>query len=391
MEGFQPMKYDLGTQTFAAGQALTFPLKSLPVQLNQALPHMIAIDVTVALTPTYTTAPTLVQMQNAIKNFSFYDGLREWFPQGGTGNVIRGFGRLQVGDSVVPETLLGAGTGNPKYMKYRIWLNPKNLEGQPADSAFAFAYLAAGGGRITVTCPALLDLSADCTACTGSYQVEAVYVNYYDKLVFPAYHTWQMFPVTSAQIFTQRALYTYLAGVKSTSFDAITAGFFGNVTLNFSGYLPLQTIPASSLVMAFQADHGRAQFGIAGEPINATYDVASRQVNLTTPTAIAAQANDLSPFAWCPPGTRLSKLAYFAPTQFIPTFSGAPSGAQMLVGRFEPMTSTERGQQLATALSQLSGRSVLPNGWGLRLESGKPTYTGPYADFFPWEAKLNRI
>lgn len=388
--GFQPMLYDLGTQDFVAGQTLSFPFKTLPVMLNQALPHAIFADVIVTLTPAYTTAPTLVQLQNAIKNFSFFDGLREWFPQGGTGNMIRSFGRLQVGDSVLPESLLGAGTGNPKYMKFRIYLNPKTLIGQPADSAYAFAFLAAGGGRIAVTCPALLDLSGDCTACTGQYSVKIGYVNYFDKLVFPGYHTWQMQAVASGQTFTQRALYTYLAGVKSTAFDAITAGFFGNVTLNFSGYLPLQTIPSTHLIAAFQADMQRAQFGIAGEPINATYDVASRQVNLTTPTALAAQANDLTPWAWVPPGTRLSKLAYFAPTQFIPTFSGAPSGAQMLMGRFEPMTQTERGQQLATALSQLPGRAVMQKGWGLRLDSGKDDYTGPYADFFPWEAKLNR-
>jgi hypothetical protein len=388
MENLQTQSYLIASAAWSAGNPLQFLFQNLPKVKGKGIPHVISLDIVTALSPAYTTAPTTVGINAAIANISIKDGQREWFPMGGSGNMLRAFERLESGRPYIPEGLLGGGTGNPRYTRRRFYWNPPKMNGQPADGAYNLPFLSSIGGGVFLQCGALTDISADCTACTGTVYVFANVARFFNKLVFPAYYPRYLQPLNSGQALTKKALYGGIALLNSTSFDAFAAGDVGNVTLDNGGDVYLQTASSQALTAAHNADMDRGQIdSINGDPANATYDVNQRRVNLTTPTALEAQALDLQAIQWTPPGVLLTKLGY-VPQQLTITVSGSNSGTQQLLGRFEEVPASDRASQLSTALANLEGRRA--ETWGLRLLDGG-SYDGPLKPFFPWEAGLNPI
>lgn len=389
MEGFQTMSIPLGSQAWAANSPLTFNMSKLPVTQGLAVPHVISFDFELDLDPVYTTAPTTFGHNAAIKTLSINDGQREWFPMGGGFNLLRAFERLETGKPLLPDALLGGGTGNNRFIRRRFFWNPPNLYGQPSDGAYNCPFLAQSG-VITVTCGALTDISADCTAATGTLRVYANVARYFNKLIFPAFYPRRIQPFATGQEFKQRALYGAAAFLNSVNFDAFAANDIGDVTINLSGDIPMLAGSAPALTAAFQADMRTFQIdSVMGEPRDATYDVAPRTTNLTTPTALQAQPADMQPFAWIPIDTRLTKLPLFVPNELILSISGGNSGTQIIHGRYEPVDGTSRAEQLKIAIDKL-GRGPATS-WGLRLADDSLEYNGPLRDFFPWQAKVGTL
>lgn len=389
MENLQTVPFLLGSQAWSAGNPLTFDFKNLPKTKGMWIPHVVALDIEVDMDPTYTTAPTIVGHNNAIKTVSINDGLREWMPMGGSLNVLRAFERLEIGRSYQPEALLGNASTNNRYIRRRFYWNPRNLIGQPSDGAYNTPYLSSAGGKVVLNCGQLTDMSADCTAATGTVRVVAHIARYPNKLIFPPYFPRQMQALVSGGAITQRALYGILGFLNSTSFDALAVGDIGDVTIDVGGDILMQAASSPALTAAHNADmETGAVDALAGDSRDATYDVNARQINLSTPTALAVQAADLQPALWIPKDTRMTKLMH-APSQAIITVSGSGSTTQVLMGRFLPVSEVERGAALATALANLEGRKATE--WGLRLASGKAEYSGPLRAFLPWQAKLNNL
>lgn len=388
MENLQTVPWLLGTGTWAADAVLQFDFKGLPRTLGMAIPHALCLDFELDLDPTYTTAPTVVGHNAAIKTLSINDGQREWFPMGGGFNMLRAFERLETGRPALPDTLLGLGSTNNRYIRRRFWWNPPRLYGQPADGAYNCPFLNNGSGKIVATCGALTDISADCTAATGTLRVWAQLVRFYDKCLWPAYYTRQMNPVNSGNAITQRALYATIGLLNSTAFDAFAAGDVGNVILDAAGDPIMRQADTAALTAAHNADFGFGQIdSLNGDPRSATLDINQRQTNLTSGTALAPQALDLQPVLWPAPDVRLTKLAY-TKSDMTMTLGNGNQTTQQLLGRFLPVSATERLLGKDTAKAALSGRTEVS--WDLRLADDRDgvNYTGPLRDFFPLELKL---
>ncbi len=285
MENLQTVPIELGSQAWSAGNPLTFDFKNLPKMKGMAIPHVLSIDIEVDLDPSYTTAPTIFGHNNSIKTVSINDGAREWLPMGGSLNLLRAFERLENGKAYAPETILGNGTGNNRYIRRRFYWNPPKIFGQPSDGAYNTPYLSAAGGKVVLTCGQLTDISADCTAATGTVRVICNVARYYNKMIFPAFFPRQMQALSSGTAITQRALYAIVGLLNSTSFDAFAAGDVGAVTLDAAGDILMINGSAQSLTQGHNSDMAAGLEAIAGDPRDATYDVNARQLNLTTPTA----------------------------------------------------------------------------------------------------------
>lgn len=388
-EAFQPRPFLLAEKNWSASTSLEFPMTGLPPIVGAELPHVVSIDIELDLDPTYTTVPTNVQHNSALNALSIWDGQREWLPTSCDLNLLRATERMENGNIVGQDAILGNGSTNNRYIRRRFYWNPPSLYGQPADGAYNTAFLSKAG-MVRMNCSPLTAISADCTAATGKVRVFCNLVPYFDKLIFPAHFVRRLEGVTNGQIFTQNALYAWIAFLNSSSYDAFAAGDIGQVSLTFADQV-LKAVDAQALTASFNADFKKSLIeGVAGEPRDATYDVNARQVNLTTPTAFSAQTADLQPVAWAPPGCKLTKLRYYAPTQMQVNFSGSNSGTQMISGRYQPVEAADRLQQVQTALSQAQrGANVAPP--ELRMASGKQQYEGNYRKFFPLEVDLAKL
>lgn len=387
MEAFQLIPFDLGSQAWVAGNALTFSFQNLMPMIGMGIAHTCFIDMELQLTPTYTTAPTLQGLNAAISNLEIFDGLRQWTPQGGSFNMLRAFTRLENGRIILPDSVTNGASAGLRTIRQRFFFGDPMLYGMPSDSAMPNALLGQGGyARLTGS--ALTAISADTTVATGTVTLTAWQALYYNKIIFPAWYERQMQAVTSGQQFNQRALYAALGLVKSNLFAAFSAGDIGDVTINTGTALPISAITSARLTAGHNADFRVGQLdGVIGDPRSATLDINARTMNGLTPTALTNSPIDLQPILWTPQDCRQTKLTN-VPATLTLNFSGSAT-PQALLGRYRPLTPTERGLQLTTAMQRLPGRIV--KDFGARLADDTSQYNGPLLDFLPYQARLNNL
>ncbi len=379
MEGFQSEAFPLITGgTWTAGADFPVTLQNLPDLLGNAIAHVISFDITLNLTPTYTTAPTNVGHNFAVRQVQLFDGERDWIQQCGF-NALRAFERGENRKLLLPDAILGNGSTNPRYIRRRLSFGPPGMKWE--DGLMPCSQLNQGG-LITLSAGALTDISADCTASTGTYDITANLVGL-QELRIPPWYQRIMLPLTNGTPVSQKALYALIMMINSTSYDAFAAGDLGNISLDgVEGGVLLKPTKAQQLTLTAQADAGNGNFDVpTGDPANATYDVNARQLNLTTPTAFAAQALDLQLAQWLAKDARITKLPANIPSALTVTISGSNSGTQCLFGRYLPYTATMAAETANRCFRKLTNRS-----WGsvgLRLGSKKMTYGGNRQDYLP--------
>lgn len=389
MEGFQLIPFDLGSQAWVANQPLMFSLQNLQTFIGMGIGHTVFFDFELQITPTYTTAPTIVGLNNAIAGLQIYDGERQWLPTGASFNMLRMFERVENGRIILPDPVTNGASAGLRVVRRRYAWAPPQMYGQPSDSAMPNAILNQGG-YIQATCSPLTSISADTTAATGTLQITAWQARYFNKLVMPSWHERLMMAITNGQQFNQEALYSSIAFLNSSSFDAFAAGDIGNVTLNTGTEYPMSSIGASRLTAAHNADFMVGQFDpVNGDPLSATLDINGRTMNSGTPTAITNTPIDLQVVSSAPRDCRLTKLNVNVPATLTVSFSGSNSGTQALLARFRKLGAVERGVSLAKALIRLPGRTA--KDFGLRLSDDTESYKGPLAGYLPWQARLNSL
>lgn len=388
MEGFQTEPFPVVTGgVWTAGSDLVVNLMNLPDLLGDAIAHVMNFDITLNLTPTYTTAPTNVGNNNAVKQVQLFDGSKEWLQQSGF-NALRAFERLEApGKLVIPDPLTNGGTGTPRYVRRRFSWGPPSMKF--ADSVMPCSQLNQGG-QFTLSAGALLDLSGDCTACTGTYDITANLIGLYELRFAPWYER-IVLPLTNGTPVAMKALYAIIAAINSTSYDAFAAGDIGTVTIDgvLNGTL-FKPTKAQQLTMASNADAAAGQLdGINGDPANATNDVAMRQANLGTPTALTAQALDLQQIQGLTKDARLTKLPCNVPSAITITVSGSNAQAtQLLFGRYRPLTAGMAADMANRCFTKLPNKNF--GAVGLRLGSKKQSYKGTRGEFFPKQVLLNK-
>ena len=386
MQSFQTTPLKLPTQQWVAGATLTFDLKGLKTKAGAAILHATSIDVEVALTSAYTTAPTNVGQNAAINRVEVFDGERQLVINTGF-NGLRVFERLMNGGIIMPDMILGGGTGNPRYIRRRIYFGPPQFAGSPTDFCTACAQLT-NGGTVTVTCGALTDISADCTSASGPVNVTVNVVELYEVRICP----WVEFGVkaiTADDIITGRALYAFLALLDSTAFGPFTVGDLTAVTVSTGVKDMLSAVNVAALNAAYQADWMRGSIDtVMGEQRNVTYDVSPRQLNLTAPTAAEASVANLQPLLSSGPGCRISKIACIVPQNLTIQYTGSGTTTLAAYVRIRPLSASAlaiTGDRIFSALETKRAGAL-----ELRLLSGKnpAEYKGPLSDYLPHQIKL---
>lgn len=378
-KAFQLYPYTLPSQTYSAGTNGTQTLRDLPKQLFGRLAHLAKITFSVVVTPTYTTAPTVVGNNNVFTGVDFWDGSVMRF-QGGF-NHIRAHERINHGKIRLTDGDTDIASASARYYRRVLHVGPPQFEGSPSDWLIPTGCLE--NGELRYRHGALTDLSADTTAATGTVRVVA-HLALLDELRIPPCYTFTNQSLTAADAqLPGRALYTSLGLLNSASFDAFTAGDLGNIRFDLGQGDIVPSVHRADLYASFQDDFATGELsGFNGDP-EAAGDDNIKIVNRGTPTALVAAPNDLQPVVWSPPGARISKLNLAESVARI-RWDGTQSTAVALLGRILPQPGTVVAAMVGKALGRLNLQAK--NAEVKTLSKDK--YNGPYTEFMPWKVRL---
>lgn len=375
--------YQLPSVTFSAGAGTTVQLKDAPKQLRGRLPHVQKIIFDVVYTPTTTALPTVIGNNNIFTQCDFWDGRINRFVGGF--NHMRCKELLSASTERQPNSDTDIASGTARYFRRTLHVGPPHMAGGSDFNGTDFAIYTGNleNGELRITMGALTSLAADCTAATGTIRVYLV-GELLDEVRIPPAYQFQYYTAPSGDYpLPGKALYESVALLNSSSFDAITAGVFATIRLDFGQGEVVPSIPVTALTAAFQDDFAKGELlGVQGEP-GAASDDNTKQVNHGTPTALVAQTAFLQPVWWSGPGRKLSKLEV-AETSARLQWSGTGTNAIVLVGRIIPQPPSVLGQVMAQAVSAAK-RS--PKGMTIKTLSKKP-YTGPFVEFMPYTVKV---
>lgn len=381
MRDFQLVPFLLRAPTFAAGGNDTVTLEALPETSLGRIAHLAGIQFDMTVTPTFTTAPTVVGINNIVRRLEFNDGGQPRF-QGGF-NPMRFFEILENGKLRVPDPDTNSGSTNTFNFRRYLPMGPWGFLGGVSD--FMLPCAALKTGRLEFNWGALTDFSADTTVLTVAMRITA-WLAFLDKEIrIPPFYDRNTYSISNADASLQgRALYVCGGLANSANWDAIAAGDFAGIQVSTgAGELPLVT--CSELTGAFHTHMDSGQFNqFNGEPRAATDD-NSKVVNGGTPTALVGAGNEVQPWAWSPKGSRISKLALMAESALRVRW---PQGTQLtgviLGGRLLAQPPGAQATLGARALQKLGMRDV-----SAKVKTiSKADYKGPRAEFMPMGVKV---
>lgn len=380
MESVQYSHYNLPSPVFSLGGTWNQTLQLLPKQVNGRLAHLAALLFDNVLTPTFTTKPTIVGTLNVATKCDFFDGSILRF-QGGF-NHLRMQERLHNGGNRVADPDVAPASGAARPFNRVMHMGPPHMAGYPSDFAIPCGLLA--NGELRLSFGALTDFSADTTAVTVTMRIVAKLVLLDELRIPPAYQFQFQTANTSDFTIAGRGLYLSVALLDSGTFGAISAGDFGNFTLDTGDYLAVPSINAKDLVASYNADFGRGDLlAIQGEPQGAQ-DVNVKTVDhVTTITALTPVTADLQPVLWTTPDARLSKCIKVE-GQLRIKWDGTQQSGVVLFDRILAQPANVVAQAVAKALV---GTGLTPKALAPRTLS-KKAYTGPYGEFMPWKVKV---
>jgi hypothetical protein len=380
----QVVPYQLPSQTYAASGVATQPLRDLPKTMFGKLTHLHGIQYDVAFTPTWTTAgPDLVGNNNFLTQCDFYDGSTIRF-QGGF-NHLRAAERLESGKTRNPDADTDTASATARYFRRVMHTGPIQFSNAPSD--FVIPCGALENGELRFSFGSLANLAGNgggsVSAATGTLKVTAQLI-LLDEIRIPPCYTFTNY-AANAQDFLMpgRALYAALALLNSSSFDAITAGDFGNIRLDMGQGDIIPSIPAQVLTAMAVDMFGAGEFsGFAGEPLAASDD-NMKSVNHASPTAITAQPADLQPVLVSPPASRLTKL-FLADSAARLRWDGSQTSAVVLAARILAQPPNVIGAMVGKALGRLNVKASTAT---IKSESGKG-FLGSYQEFMPWKVSV---
>lgn len=378
MKAFQYAPYALPTVTYSAGTRTTQPLNVLPKTFLGKLAHVEKFVFSCVVTPTFTTAPTLVGNNNLMAAVDFWDGSIMRF-QGGF-NHMRAKEKMQLGHNLLADATTATTSTNSRYFKRVLHMGPPQMEGAPSDFLVPTGMLE--NGELRFTHGALTDISADTTACTGSVRIVASLALFDEIRIPPAYQYVNQVVTSGDANLPGRALYESIAAVTSTSFGAFSNGDLGNVRIDFGQGDLVTTIKSYDLLAQFLVDTQGGEIGCpSGEPEGAA-DVNNAIINrgASPATALATQSNDLAPLFWTPRHCRISKLALSESLVHL-RFDGSKTPVTVLLGRILSQPATVIAANVSKALSRLN---VTAKGYKIKTLS-KQQYGGPLGEFMPFQ------
>lgn len=368
----------LPSVAWAAGQDATTSLAELAKKKFGRLLHLVGFEFAVVMTPTFTTAPTTVGMNNLVARAVVSDGKINRF-EGGF-NHMRLKERLGFGRVRVPDADTDTASGTARYFRRLLTLGPDNFIGWPTDFLMPTGLLE--NGEIQWKFGGLTDISADCTANVAQITVTAWCV-LLDELRIPPAHVFRATNVNAQDVALQgRSAYDCIALLNSSAFDAIAANDFGSFTVNLGEGETIPTVRGEDIAAAYQYFMGVGEIGgFMGEPEGASDD-NHKIVNRSSPAAVGAGPNDCQVVLFSGPRARISKLPISGSVVKV-AWDGAQASAHIVTSRILPQEEASVSERIDAALGKMKMKSVP------RLKTlSKLAYKGPHVDFMPWVVKV---
>lgn len=378
--GLQTIPYVLPSQTYVAGQRSIQTLRDLPKQYLGRLCHLVKFLFAISMTPTYSGTPTVQGMNNLFTSVDWWDGSYMRF-QGGF-NHMRAKERMQTGRLRFPDADTSITSTNPRYFRHVLHAGPPQLAGSPSDFVIPTGYLE--NGELRFTHGALSDLKGTVSACTGTVRIIAALALFDEIRIPPAYQFINQ-SINAADVnLSGRAIYESLALFNSGNFDSFSAGAIGNLRVDLGGGDVVPSVKGADRTADFLDDFASGEFAtVNGDPENATFDVAGKKVDHSSPTAIAAADQDLQIALYSPQDCRITKM-WLAESVVRMRWDGTSTAAVALVSRILPQPDTV----VATAIAKALGRLNLVQK-GVKIKTlSKKLYTGPLKEFLPWAVEV---
>lgn len=377
MRGFPTIRHPLRSPVWSANGNDPVSLEGLPTRVFGRIAHLVGFVIDVFYRPTFTTAPNLVGIHNAlIRNLTLFDGISERLNL--SGFDIRQMEILENGALLVPDCDIPASLGDVGFRRV-VSLGPRLAAGSPTD--FMLPCAALKSGELRFTFGALTDHSADTTViANANIRVTALIAALDNEIrVAPAYERRSMNFGSNDCLIQGNALFTSL-GIAKQANTAFAAGDLSEITID-GGQGAANSVICSTLEAAAHWDLRSGHLNqLAGEPRAATDDNA-KQVNLTTPTALVAADRFLQAVIVSPEEWRISKVLYEATSGLRVKWTGSFLTPKILFGRILEQPRTAAAAIAARAVSELK----LPAPSGAKVKTlSKQTYNGPREAYMPW-------
>lgn len=373
--------FQLPSITYTAGGNDTIPLKDLPVQLRGRIPHVVKFLFELDFTPTYSSGTgSTVGNNNVFTAVDFWDGSLLRFTGGM--NAMRAKERLSCGNLRIPDADTDTASATARYVRRVLHVGPPHFLGAPGDFQIPTGMLS--GGELRATMGALTDIDANCTACTATLRTTA-WLQLMDEVRIPPAYQFQRLVANSPDVpLPSRALFESLSLLNSSSYDAISAGDFGNFRLDFGFGDVVPSIRGDILQTSYQDDMLSREIGaFGGEPRGASDD-NGKSVNHASPTALAAAPNDIQVVWWAGgQQAKISKLELCESAARL-QWDGSQASAVVLIGRFLPQPQSVVGRLAAQALAPLK------RGYkSIKIKTlSKQPYSGPLVEFMPFKVEI---
>lgn len=359
-QGYQPVIQQIesiGLTT--AAQTITTKLNKLQEDLGRQHQHLIAlifeIDVTTLTTSGGTVSPD--ELNLLLDNIEINDGHQPRF--NGSGRDLFAFERIESGFRRFAEPITTA-SGSTMQLR-RVWsVGPPRMGGAPSDFAIPNAMLKKGFVKIKVA--AAVTAESTITAFVAQLRIAAVCVAM-DEMRIPPFVERRVVPVSAEETIVGERLVLFAAYGNDAAWGAIAAGDFAAITLKTGKAEMLSAVDASLINAAYNHDMAAGQLGgNIGDPRSAA-DVAAREVNPGTPTALQASAAIHQPIVYCQPSGRLTKVPTRIESNMIVKYTGANTGSVLALTSCLPQT-PENIDTFAKEISTATGQS-----WKLKLKT----------------------
>lgn len=377
----QYIPYVLPSQTYTAGNRTTQTLRDLPKQYLGKLCHLMKFCFSVILTPTFSTAPSIVGNNNIMAACDWYDGSILRF-QGGF-NHLRAKERLQTGHIRVPDANTAATTGQSRYFRRTLHAGPPQFLGSPVDFVLPTGCLE--NGELRFTHGALTDISADTTAATGTIRIVA-WLLLSDEIKIPPAYTFTNQTVNAADFnLTGRALYESVALLNSTSFDAFTSANIAQLRLDLGQGDIVPSVQAADLTHAFLDDFAAGEIGVPQGDTEAALDNSAARINrgASPATALTSSDKDLQVVLWSGPDSRITKLQLAESVARL-RWSGAQTSAVAVLGRILSQPSNVIAAMAGKAVGRLN---LTPKNMRIKTLKGGQ-WKSDKGEFMPWKLSV---
>lgn len=298
-----------------------------------------------------------------------------------SGNALRAFEVMEGGKRSQLEAIQTA-TTHPRFISFYIPNGPAKFF-NPDDFDIANANLQ--DAEFKITTGALLDLSSDATALSGTIRVWAVQT-VKDTLDGGVFYERREEAVASGVPLQGRCLLACI-GLAHPTYAGVQNGEFGQLTVETGNWNIVDGVDASTIARLhnYQWTPGELD-SMTGEPRDNTYDINQREVNLASPTALAANVARFQPVLLLSPAQKMTQLLGQVPANFNVKWTGtADSTTLRLVGRFLPVDDSKVGEQARTAARILGATPVLHTAKVKTATGGK---AGPAAAFMRRSVKV---